>query len=180
MNRWELLFQSHTCSWGRGGVWCLENSLSIPCPAANSSLYTSSLLSGRKLNSHGKHLLAPKTDCTHSANTCWGSAAIAAPCAMFQLRESNYCPQQRNPLRPAEFVHRRSWCGQRDALGWYAPSVKQPWMEVWILLNIWEGPPAKCFLSKLFSWLLSPGTCPGAGRAHAFTFRVVFREFWGF
>lgn len=151
MNRWELLFQSHTCSWGRGGVWCLENSLSIPCPAANSSLYTSSLLSERnKILMESVSLLQKQIALTLLTPGAVQPLLHHVPRSNW---ESTYCPQQRNPLHPAELARQRSWCGQKDTPGWYTPSIKRPWMEVCILLSIWEGPPAKCCFSKLFSWL---------------------------
>lgn len=149
--------------WG-GRRWCITSGKSLSSHAlllTAHSTQTVSWVGGNGNSSNGKHLLTPRTDCAHSADTCrsqiktcWSNTAIAEPRAMFQLSESSHCPTSKKlcillTLLSGGAGMAKGTCQTEVLLGF-----KWPWMEELILLSTWKGFPISCLLPKhSSSWL---------------------------
>lgn len=171
--------------WG-GRRWCITSGKSLSSHALLLTAHSTQAVSrvgGNGNSSNGKHLLTPRTDCAHSADTCrsqiktcWSNTAIAEPRAMWfrkhVLSESSHCPTSKKlcillTLLSGGAGMAKGTCQTEVLLGF-----KGPWMEELILLSTWKGFPGSCPLPKAFFLLtLTPGFCPGVRRAHTFTLR---------
>lgn len=172
--------------WG-GRRWCMMSGKSLLPHAlllTAQSTQAASWVGGNGNSSNGKHLLIPRTDCTHSGSTCWRQikpARVTQPLLNHVARSS---------FQKAATAHsKETLCvlltllsgGAGMAKGTCQTEVllgfKWPWEEKLILLSTLKGPPGNCFLPKTFFLLtLSYGFCPGVRMAHTFTLRVVFRD----
>lgn len=150
--------------WG-GGSWYMKSGkplLSHALLLTAHSTQAASRVGGNGNSSNGKHLLTPRTDCTHSGNTCRSQIKPAGaaqpslhhvPCPSFQkaaVAHSRETLCVLLALLSGGAGVAKGPCQAEVLLG-----LTWPWTEELILLSTWKGPPGNCLLRKAFLLLTS-------------------------